>query len=181
MAKRCRNCKKTFNPVRYSTEVVCSINCAIEHARSQSGKKLAVQAKRKAHREAKEKLKSKGDWKREAQNAFNRFVRLRDKGKPCISCDAPDTGAPNSRDCSHYRSIGACPELRFEELNAHASCKRCNNQLSGNIVEYRIRLVDRIGADKLEWLEGPHELTNYTIDDYKEIKKLYQKKAKTLN
>ncbi len=83
-------------------------------------------------------------------------------------------------DAGHYRSRGASPELAFVELNCHKQCKQCNNQLSGNIVEYRKGLLLKIGIERLEWLEGPHELTRYNKDDYIQLKKDYRKKLKDL-
>ncbi len=38
----------------------------------------------------------------------------------------------------------------------------------------------KIGVEKLEWLEGPHEAKKYTIDEILEIKKHYQQKIKEL-
>ncbi|MNN29950.1 Bacteriophage Lambda NinG protein [compost metagenome] len=57
---------------------------------------------------------------------------------------------------------------------------KCNRNLSGNAVEYRIRLVQRIGAEKVSWLEGPHQAQRYTIDDLKAIKAEYRAKIKQL-
>ena len=68
----------------------------------------------------------------------------------------------------------------YQEENSSKQCKRCNRELSGNIVEYRIRLIDKIGADKLAWLEGPHEPKRYTIDDLKELNALYKRKVKEI-
>ncbi len=52
---------------------------------------------------------------------------------------------------------------------------------SGNIAEYRIRLIKKIGLDKVEWLEGPHEPAKYTIDDLKELIVKYKAKCKELS
>mgnify|MGYP002040253652 CR=1 FL=1 len=53
-------------------------------------------------------------------------------------------------------------------------------ELSGNAVEYRIRLVRRIGTDQVEWLEGPHKALRLTIEDLQAIKALYRQKLKDL-
>ncbi|MNJ66726.1 Bacteriophage Lambda NinG protein [compost metagenome] len=121
---------------------------------------------------------------REAQVLFNEFIRLRDAGQPCISCDSlpsdHDLITGSRWDAGHYRSVGACPELRFEPLNVHRQCVKCNRNLSGNAVEYRIRLVQRIGADRVAFLEGPHQPRKYTIEDLKAIKAEYRAKIKQL-
>jgi len=92
--------------------------------------------------------------------------------------------------CGHYLSVGAHPELRFEPNNAHLQCTRCNGGAGkyGNFnnkgetvaKNYRINLIKKIGQAKVDWLEGPHEAKNYTIDDIKEIKSLYKQKLKEL-
>lgn len=176
--KKCKNCRSKFTPWN-SMQVACSPLCALDWTRKQSEK-----AARRRNREAKQKLKTRSDWMKEAQRAFNAFIRERDKGKPCISCDSrpnDDGLITGSRmDAGHYRSTGACPELRFEELNCHAQCVKCNQHLSGNTVEYRIRLRMRIGDKKVAWLEGKHEPKNYTIDDLKAIRDEYRKRTREL-
>ncbi len=52
------------------------------------------------------------------------------------------------------------------------------NHLSGNITNYRIQLIHRIGLDKVEQLEHNNESRTYTIDQLKRIKRVYSKKAK---
>ena len=77
-------------------------------------------------------------------------------------------------------SVGGNPELRFEELNCHKQCAPCNNHLSGNVGEYRINLINKIGLEQVEWLEGPHELQKLTCEDLKAIELKYKKKLKAL-
>ncbi|WP_205968727.1 recombination protein NinG, partial [Pseudomonas viridiflava] len=50
----------------------------------------------------------------------------------------------------------------------------CNTQLSGNIVNYRLALVRRIGITNVEWLEGPHEPQKYTIEELKALTAKYR-------
>ena len=61
-----------------------------------------------------------------------------------------------------------------------SQCVRCNRNLSGNAVEYRIRLVKRIGADNVDWLEGPHPARKYTVEEIKAIKAEYRAKTREL-
>ncbi len=49
-------------------------------------KKAQERAEKKKQRERKAKLKSRSEWLKEAQSVFNKFIRLRDKSEPCISC-----------------------------------------------------------------------------------------------
>ncbi|WP_338794073.1 recombination protein NinG [Pseudomonas sp. AE27] len=184
--KTCKACGGKFRPSFNSTQVVCSPKCALAHApaNQQKARKAIDQRERREIKVRKEKLKSRGDYMREAQAEFNTYIRLRDQHLPCISCDSlpsdHDLITGSRWDAGHYRSVGACPELRFEPLNVHRQCVKCNRNLSGNAVEYRIRLVKRIGADHVDWLEGPHKPQRLTIDDLKAIKAEYRAKIKQL-
>lgn len=141
---------------------------------------------RQKHKKAKAKLNETiPHWTKKAQVAFNKYIRLRDRNLPCVSCGKPADYSANSTtgsgwDCGHYRSTGAAPELRFEPLNAAKQCVKCNQYLSGNVVEYRIELARRIGPINLEWLESSHEPKRYRVEDLKEIEALYKEKVKEL-
>lgn len=168
--KRCRHCRELFTP-RNSLHVVCSPDCAIAYAGTAESERLQRAARRGELREYRVRTESLSDATRKAQAACNRYVRARDAGKPCISCGAlpGDTVYGGNRDAGHYRSTGACPQLRFEPLNIQIQCTRCNRQLSGNHVAYRAGLLERIGADRVAWLEGPHPIPKWTVADLKGI------------
>jgi len=154
----------------------CSIEHMAEHG-LQKHKDAAAKKERKEHKARKEGLKTRGDYAKEAQTEFNRYIRLRDGKLPCISCCRHHTGQYHA---GHYRTVGGHPELRFNEDNCHKQCSVCNNHKSGNIVEYRINLKARIGVDRIEWLEGPHEAKKYTVEQLKQIKADYRLKANEL-
>ena len=185
--KTCRNaaCSIKFIPQRLG-QAVCSPACALatKEVNQQKARKSLAQVERREIKVRKEKLKSRADHLREAQAAVNEFIRLRDAHLPCISCDSlpndHDLMTGSRWDAGHYRSVGSCPELRFEPLNIHRQCVRCNRNLSGNAVEYRIRLVLRIGAEKVDWLEGPHPACKYTVEEIKAIKADYRAKTREL-
>ncbi|UVM53514.1 recombination protein NinG [Pseudomonas sp. B21-012] len=183
--KTCKACGGKFRP-SLSTQTACSVKCALAMAPANHDKarKAIDQRKRREIKVRKEKLKSRGDYMREAQAEFNTYIRLRDQHLPCISCDSlpsdHDLITGSRWDAGHYRSVGACPELRFEPLNVHRQCVKCNRNLSGNAVEYRIRLVQRIGADRVAWLEGPHQACKHTIEDLKAIRAEYRARIKQL-
>lgn len=180
--RRCPSCRVMFVPARAAQAVCGEIECAIAHGQSEKGQASARKAladlERREIKVRKEKLKSRADHLREAQAAVNEYVRVRDAHLPCISCDSMpndnDLMTGSRWDAGHYRSVGACPELRFEPLNIHRQCVKCNRNLSGNAVEYRIRLVLRIGAEKVAWIEGPHEARKYTVEEIKAIKAKYR-------
>jgi len=172
----------------------CSIKCALVEATKQREKKEKCEAKasRKELKEYREKNRTTAQWIKLAQPVFNRFIRLRDHAEPCISCGRFDWEIDEKLrggkwDCGHFLTVGAFPELRFEETNAHKQCKSCNggsgkytrkNHTVG--LEYRERLIERIGLEKVELLEGPHPPKNYIIDDVKKIKSKYAKLANEL-
>ncbi len=184
--KTCKACGEKFAPMFNTTQVVCSQKCALAHApaNSEKARKAIDQRERREIRVRKEKLKSRAEHMREAQAAVNEYVRLRDAHLPCISCDSMpndhDLITGSRWDAGHYRSVGACPELRFEPLNIHRQCVRCNRNLSGNAVEYRLRLLVRIGAEKVVWIEGPHPARKYTVEEIKAIKAEYRAKTREL-
>lgn len=179
--KPCKDCKKEFHPFK-PMQPRC-VPCAMKKGQkdTQRQREKAQEASRKAFnketRKRKDKLKTRSEWIKDAQRAFNRFIRLRDYGHNCISCGR-NTGAKVN--AGHYLTVGGHPELRFSELNCHLQCEHCNSYLSGNIARYRPSLIAKIGIDGVDWLEGPHEAKKYTIDDLKEIKQKYAKLAREL-
>lgn len=171
--KKCKVCANSFIPARPMQKVCCS-TCAYKFATEQAEEKKA-KMQRKELREAKERIKTRGDWTREAQHEFNRFIRIRDASLPCISCGRHHQGQFHA---GHYRTVGANPELRFCETNVHKQCAPCNDHLHGNLINYRINLIKRIGIEQVEWLEGAHQPKKYSIDELKELKATYSRKAR---
>lgn len=177
--KTCKACGAKFTPSFNSTQVVCSIKCAQAHApaNQEKARKAIAQRERREIKVRKEKLKSRSDHLKEAQVVVNQYIRLRDADLPCVSCGRFHDGQWHA---GHFKSAGGHPELRFEPLNIWRQCAPCNTHKSGDLVNYRAELVRRIGAEKVEWLEGPHEAKRYTIDDLKAIKAEYRAKIKAL-
>lgn len=184
---KCKVCRADF--VRRSiTQKVCdyliSPSCALEFAQTMTAKNKE-KAARKDRAETKLKLKAfktLPEYKKEAQIAFNAYVRARDKGKPCICCGL-DLGfyeVGGAFDCGHYRSVGSAPHLRYNEDNAHGQRKQCNRWGAGRAVDYRIGLIKRIGLERVEALESNNEVVKYTIEDLKEIIKKYKAKLKEI-
>ena len=178
MTRKCKACRSPFEPVR-PMQAVCGIECAAELAAAGRVKrdKIAATSDKRETRAKLEKLKTRAEWAREAQAAFNAWVRLRDADQPCISCGRHHGGQYHA---GHYLSVGARPELRFEPLNVHKQCAPCNTHLSGNAVMYRRALIVKIGLELVERLEGAHQAKHYTTQDLAEIKKTYVGKAREL-
>lgn len=154
---------------------------AVKAERAQA-KKARAEAKveRAETRKRREAIKTLPVLKAEAQAAFNRYIRLRDAGKPCICCGQPlsagDVGG--SYDCGHYRSVGSAPQLRFDENNAHAQRKQCNRWGAGRAVDYRLGLIQRIGLAAVEALEADNEPHKWTREELIQIRDEYRAKFK---
>lgn len=178
--KKCRveTCRASFVPSRIG-QTVCSPVCAMIDAprHQEKARKSLGQVERSEIRVRKEKLKSRADHLKDTQQAFNAWVRARDAELPCISCGRHHQG---KYDAGHYRTVGSNPALRFEPLNCHKQCSPCNTQLSGDIVNYRINLVQKIGAEAVAWIEGPHEAKKYTVDELKAMTADYRAKTREL-
>lgn len=162
---------------------VCSPVCASKLVRkARKTEQEAKKAARKADKAKREKLKTRSDWMKEAQREFNRYIRFRDSGKPCISCGAVllPGGVGGGYDCGHFRSVGSAPHLRFSEGNAHGQCKRCNRYGSGMHSDYRIGLIERLGSLAVDQIEADQTDRKYTIEDLREIRDKYRKMANEL-
>jgi hypothetical protein len=178
--KKCKVCKTEFMPFT-STAVVCGFKCAEEYAKRSRDRREASlkRTERVKTKKAIEAIQPKSYWLKKAQTVVNRYTRLRDKDEGCVSCDKPSTWQGQWH-ASHYRSVGSAPHLRFDERNVHKSCSVCNNHLSGNQINYRIRLVQKFGIEFVESLEADHKPKHFTVDDIKGIIETYKQKCKDM-
>lgn len=177
--KTCAHCETQFQPQR-PLQAVCSPLCASRKVR-QDKKQAKERAKldRAMDKAAREGMKTIPQLIKEAQVAFNAYIRQRDSGQRCISCGAPPPDLSSlhaGRDAGHYRSTGSASHLRFHEDNCHGQCVRCNQHLSGNAVEYRIGLVQRIGLDRVESLETDNDPVKWDRETLRRIKATYRAK-----
>lgn len=117
------------------------------------------------------------------KDVCHKYIRLRDEGKPCVSC-----GTPWHKDfqAGHYYKAELYSNLRFNENNVHGQCVKCNIRLEGNLNQYELNLPKRIGEWKFNVLKS--EAENYKQQDFKwdreQLKKLrsyYNNKIKELN
>ncbi|WP_458047343.1 recombination protein NinG [Phytobacter sp. AG2a] len=187
--RKCTVCREWFHPVR-PEQYVCSYECACQHGKAANdAAKAEKQRKDKARLVAEEKadrqrqaerrmaVKPLSYFIKQAQKAFNDFIRYRDRNLACISCDRHHEGQYHA---GHFRTTGANPELRFNEDNCHKQCSVCNNHLSGNLIAYGHALIAKIGQARFDVLMGPHALPKWTRDDYIRIRDEYRSKLKAL-
>ena len=172
--RKCKGCGEMFTPpVHSSLATSCSYGCAFKV----TDEKIRKKAAKAIQKERKERLKTLTEHLNDAQKEFNKFIRLRDRDLPCISCGRFHNGQYHA---GHYRTTAAASQLRFDERNVHKQCSPCNNHKSGNVTEYRINLIKKIGQENVEALENNSETRRYTIEEAKAIKKKYRDKCKEL-
>jgi hypothetical protein len=158
-------------------QAVCGYRCAAKVP------KIERKAERAKDRASKEAQKTLPTLRKEAQEAFNSYIRSRDAGKPCVCCGKmPATGGElkgGQFDAGHFRGRGACPELAFDEDNCHAQLKDCN-RFGWDVAGYRAELLRRIGPDRLAALEGPHPPLKLSRDDMRAIRDTYRAKVQEM-
>lgn len=187
--RKCLICRAWFHP-KYDNIEWCCPEHGLElsqRRREKAAEKALAKLKkerRQQEREAKDRLKIRklavkplSYFAKQAQTAFNAYIRERDKDLPCISCGRHHAGQYHA---GHYRTTGANPELRFDEDNTNKQCAPCNNHLSGNIENYTPRLIEKIGQDRFDRLMSVHELPKWKREDYERIRDEYRRKLKEL-
>lgn len=193
--RRCKQCGEygeASSGVKVPLGWFCCMPHAVEYAREESrkmvrrqiakaGRELKAEAKeaRRAERQRKMDVKPLSYWARRAQSAFNAFIRERDAGLPCVSCDHPDDGS-RQRHASHFRSVGACSSMRFHPDNVWAACSICNNHLSGNVANFKTKLIAMLGTERVEWIESQPKVRRWTREELEGIEAEYKAKLKAL-
>jgi hypothetical protein len=159
---KCKACKSPYVRLR-PMQAACGVECALALGRAKQAKDEAKAAREdaKATRKKREDLMTRRERLQRLQKNFNAWVLQRDKDKPCISCGRFHQGAWHA---GHYLSRGARPELATHPDNVHKQCAPCNVYLHGNLIAYRASLIERIGLDAVERLEGPHEAVRVSDD-----------------
>lgn len=163
--KKCKNCGKQFNPFN-SLQRACGAKCENElRTKKQQGKKMD---------RGKVKTASKAHYTQLASMAVNKFIRFRDRGKPCISC-----GAKWRADfqAGHLFSGGGHSSVRFDELNINAQCVECNSGSNFDQGAYITELIRRTSAEEFEEMKArAYEVKSYSIEELNRIVLTYKKK-----
>jgi hypothetical protein len=172
--KRCKNCRDPFTPIRSTLEKYCQKSECIR-VWVETEKQKAWTKKKK---QAKAEMLTVQDYVKMAQQVFNAYINKRDSGKPCISCGKKITGRVNA---SHYYNANNHWNVRFDENNVHSSCITCNQYLSGNLIEYGVRLEKLIGPEEFAILrEDAYKLRKFSIDELKGIIAEFKRKLKEM-
>jgi hypothetical protein len=167
---KCKNCKQPFEPIRFLQKFCLNEECVRVWVESEKTKQW-----KKTKAKMKNDLLTIQDYIKLAQITFNKYIRLRDKGNVCISCQKP----PKKENAGHFYNANNHYNVRFDENNVHLQCEHCNTFLSGNLINYRENLLKKIGAEEFNVLEGKSKVTRkFTIEELKEIINTYKKKIK---
>lgn len=116
------------------------------------------------------------------RNACHTYIKLRDEGKPCISCGMPYN---TSFQAGHFYKAETFSNIKFNEFNINGQCKGCNLHKEGNESEYRVNLPKRIGQDafdEINRLAREYKQSNFKWhkDELNKIRTHYINKAKEL-
>lgn len=177
--RTCKHCRTRHPESRLiSTRqgLFCSVECISLYAADKDqlakARKYHQKTQQKDRREKKKNFRDsdRSYQLKEAQRAFNAFIRKRDEKEPCISCQRHHKGQYHA---GHFRTTKAAPQLRFNQFNVSKQCSACNTHLSGNITEYRINLVKKFGSDKVEELETNNDIKKWTLEEIKSIRQYY--------
>jgi hypothetical protein len=169
---RCKNCKDKFEPKTFLQKYCFKDECM---------RVFVEKTKEKAWKEKKKKMQQEletiQDYVKMAQIIFNKYIRLRDKGQVCISCQKK----PLKENAGHFFNANNHWNVRFNEENCHLQCEHCNTYLSGNLIEYQRNLIHKIGIDKYHELEAEARKTRkFTKEELKERMAIYKKRCKEL-
>lgn len=179
--KVCKQCRVKFQPTK-PLQHVCGFECALAYTLALKHKNEAIkQRKERAERKAKLKaMKGINELIKEAQTAFNAWIRWRDRNELCICCNEPygTNELGGNYDAGHWRSRGAAGHLRFNEDNVFGQRKYCNTYRGGNPLGMREGMIKRIGFDRVEAVANNNDIHKWTREELIEIKETYRLKLK---
>jgi hypothetical protein len=176
---KCKHCRRRTDDLRKVLHDECQDawiagQLAKQRVTKERAAKRAKQRERAHDRQRREKLKPISEWEDECCRIVQKIARIRDKDDGCISCHmGPNYGGQWHG--SHYRSVGACSNTQFLLWNIHKACAQCNYAKSGNREGYRPRLIEKIGLERVEWLDAQNQVTKRSGPAYVEYLKRFKK------
>jgi len=183
--RKCKICREWFHP-KFSNEWWCCPEHGYQYSQLLLAKKKQEAERRRREETQQEKRHTKirklavqplSYFHKQAQSAFNEYIRTRDASEPCISCGRFHEG---KYDAGHYRTRGVSPATRYDETNCHKQCVPCNQHLSGNIENYTPNLIKKIGQAAFDRLMGPHPVKKWTREQLQELAAHYRQKTREL-
>lgn len=171
---RCKNCRQLFDPARFNQKYCFDPECVKVWVTSEKEKQWK---KKKAT--LKVELMTKKDYEKILQQLVNKYVRMRDKGQPCISCQKPIKG---KCDAGHLYAVGNYPSVRFNLKNINAQCINCNQYNGGAINDYRINFVKKYSQQDLDELDQlAHQQRQFTVQEIKDLITEFKEKTKNIS
>lgn len=167
--KKCKFCKYWYEPKYSTTEPCPKYECRLKHLEANTAK---INRANKAM--ARNEIKSYAQRLGDAKKIFQKWIRLRDKDKPCISCG---TISSSVWDGGHFKKAELYSGVIFHEHNVNIQCGKCNRFLGGNELNYRTGLIAKIGEEavlNLEHLAEMSRMKKYTNEELEEIKLKYK-------
>lgn len=167
---RCKFCKeRTDMPGKFLHDYCIEPWLAAFQKKKQAKQKREIAARLRVERaqikKRKEALKSVSEWEDECRKVVQKIARIRDRHDGCISCHVgPNYGGVWHG--SHYRSVGAASGVQFNLWNIHKACEQCNFFKGGNREGYRPRLIQKIGIERVEWLDAQNNVTKRAGPEY---------------
>lgn len=142
-------------------------------------KRLKEKMAREEIKEMRDRSKTLADYKKALTVVFHKYIRMRDEKDGCISCGRPFRG---KYDAGHFWSQGSYPNLKYHEDNVHGQCPQCNGDKGGNLLEYRPRLIAKIGQERYDALEAARNVRrSYTIPEIQQLIVEYKTKINLHN
>ena len=176
--KRCVSCGKQYAPFN-SLQKACSVSCAIRHSKKlkeESDAAIKVLVKKKKDRIRLSTLLGY------TKTRVHKYIRLRDKHKPCISCGCEWS---DDFDAGHFYPAGKYTSIKFDLHNINGQCIQCNRYKEGNFDEYSLNLPNRIGIANYNKLvkrakNSIKTIKKYDREELKQIQNEIKKKIREL-
>ena len=172
--KVCMECKKERLIANFETPGtrICSSCKIIRRLKVEKERQQRAIDRLKTKKQKKKTVLKISDLKKSVQRKFNKWIKQRDAEDGCISCGNRNS---SSYDAGHYLPQGSTRSLRYHPDNVHKQCVSCNRFKHGNLIEYRINLVKKIGIKKVEWLEEHRkDVKRWTREELNELLERYK-------
>lgn len=194
---RCKSCKQTFDQYKFNGKYCKAKPCQeIEREiliEKQTKKALANLEKQKEQdRKWKEELQQAKKAKKEntslsylkinVRTVCHDYIKLRDKGKPCVSCNRP---WDSSFQAGHLYKAELYSMLKYDERNIAGQCQNCNLYKDGNESSYHLNILSRISQedyDEIKRIASEEKRTNFKWDrqELNRIRDYYKEKSKEI-
>lgn len=176
-------CGKFVKERKYGLGIECGCYKQYEKQRETipTIKKEKISTHLPVEREGIKRNKRKQDIIESTREVCHKYIRLRDRGKSCISCQR---SWDESFHAGHFFKSELYSGLRFNELNINGQCPNCNIFKDGNSHGYSIGITLKYREDQVKqlYLES-HQNKQYKwdVDELLEVQRYYKEKIKELH